>query len=470
MVVHSCCAGCVCRWYFGEIDRKAAEDLLMHEANTSGSFLIRNSESTSSGYSLSVRNAETVIHYKINRSEEERFHIVPCIVFESIVNLVAYYGKQSDGLCANLMYPCSTGEKPQTIVGESEKPEDLEVSKESVRLIRKLGVGRFGEIWQGMWNNTTPVAVKMLNVGSTGLHDFLKAAVLLRQLTHPKLIQVYAISSKEVPIYIIMELMKYGTLLDYLKSERTSLNFPQLIDMGVQVAAGMAYLEEKKCIHRDLAAKNIYVTINHICKLAGLSVMRVSENAIGSQNRGMSPVKWTAPEALLHASFTIKSDVWSFGILLYELITYGETPYPDMNNAQVVEALQTGYRMPCPPDCPDGLFEIMTECWGSDPDSRPTFESILYQLENFFTDPKNRHLCPDQVNTVSVVCAECIQQRVLYKRHVILALLVYIAPLAVDVSLVVSMLKVIVSHLPTKTEHFGAYVKVFNAFPDYFFG
>ena len=410
MVVYSCCIGCFLRWYFGEIDRKAAEELLMHEANTSGSFLIRDSASTSSGYSLSVRNAETVIHYKINRSEEERFHIVPCIVFESILNLVTYYGKQSDGLCANLMYPCSTGETPQTI-GESEKPEDLEVDKESVRLIKKLGVGRFGEVWQGMWNNITPVAVKMLNVGSTGIHDFLKAAVLLRQLSHAKLIQVYAVSTKEVPIYIIMELMKHGTLLEYLKSERNSLNFPQLIDMGVQVAAGMAYLEEKNCIHRDVAAKNIYVTINQICKLAGLSVTRVSENAIGSQNRGMSPVKWTAPEALMHASFTIKSDVWSFGILLYELVTYGETPYPDMNNAQVVEALQTGYRMPCPLDCPDGMFEIITECWRSDPASRPSFVSILYQLENFFTDPKNRHLCPDQVNTIlyalSVYNIEC---------------------------------------------------------------
>ena len=371
----------------------------MYKTNTSGSFLIRDSTSSSSHYSLSVRNAETVIHYKINKSDKGRFHIVPCIVFESVLDLVTYYGRQSDGLCANLMYPCSTGEKPQTI-GESEKPEDMEVDKKSVQLIKKLGVGRFGEVWRALWNNVTPVAVKMLNVGSTGIHDFIKTAVLLKQLTHPKIIQVYAVSTKEVPIYIIMELMKYGSLLEYLKIEPSSLKLPQLIDMGVQVASGMAYIEEQNCIHRDISAKNIYVTVNHICKVAGMSITRVSESAIGTHNRGMSPVKWTAPEALMDGQFTIKSDVWSFGILLYELITYGQAPYPEMDNAQVIVKLRSDYRMPCPADCPETLYEIMTECWTSDPPSRPTFETVLHKLENFFTDPRNKHLCPDQVNSL----------------------------------------------------------------------
>ena len=372
----------------------------MHTANTSGSFLIRDSASSSGSYSLSVRNAENVIHYRVHKSESGRFYVVPCVVFESVLDLVAYYSRQSDGLCANLMYPCSTSEKPETI-GESEKPEDIEVDKQSVRLIKKLGAGRFGEVWQGMWNNTTPVAVKMMNVGSTGLHDFIKAAVLLKQLSHPKLIQLYAVSTKDMPIYVITELMKYGNLLEYLKSEGSSLTFPQLIDMAKQIASGMAYLEEKNCIHRDLAARNIYVSVNLICKVAGLSIVRASDSTLEPHSKGMSPVKWTAPEALMYSRYTIKSDVWSFGILLYELITFGSTPYELMDNTQVIEEVKNNYRIPCPKDCPERLYMIMMDCWRGDAVSRPTFEALLYQLENFFVEPKHLYSNSDQVNCLS---------------------------------------------------------------------
>ena len=389
------------RWYFGAIDLKEAEELLMCKTNTSGSFLVRESTSTPGNYSLAIRNAENVVHYRIHQGDNGNFHILPYVVFPSVIDLVAYYGKQFDGLCAYLMYPCSAGkidETPQT-VDESEKPEDIEVDKESVRLIKQLGVGRFGEVWQAMWNKTTPVAVKMLNVGSTGVHDFVKAAVLINQLSHPKLIKVYAVSTKDVPIYIIAEMMMHGSLLEYVKNESSSLRLPQLIDMGAQVASGMAYLEENDCLHRDLAARNVYITVNLICKVAGFSITRASDTACVSHNRGMSPVKWTALEALIHGRFTIKSDVWSFGILLYELITYGQAPYTKMNNAQVIEELQNGYRMPCPVNCPEQLYEIMTDCWNSDANCRPTFEIMLSKLENFFGTPTRKRSYPDEVCT-----------------------------------------------------------------------
>ena len=102
------------------------------------------------------------------------------------------------------------------------------------------------------------------------------------------------------------------------------------------------------------------------------------------------PIKWTAPEAALYSRFTIKSDVWSFGILLYEIVTYGRFPYPGMSNAQVLENLQQDYRMPCPMGCPDQLYEIMRECWREDPESRPTFETLQWRLEEFFTESDNR--------------------------------------------------------------------------------
>lgn len=98
------------------------------------------------------------------------------------------------------------------------------------------------------------------------------------------------------------------------------------------------------------------------------------------------PIKWTAPEAILYNRFTIKSDVWSFGILIYEIVTYGRFPYPGMNNQQVLEAVPTGYRMPCPHNCPEKLYAIALECWKDDPDLRPTFETLEWTLEEFFSE------------------------------------------------------------------------------------
>ena len=176
----------------------------------------------------------------------------------------------------------------------------------------------------------------------------------MKKLRHPKLIQLYVVCAQEEPIYIVTELMKHGSLLEYLRGDRQSLQLPQLIDMGAQVAAGMAYLEEKNCIHRDLAARNILVGEHLICKVADFGLAHVIDEDIYEAHTGAKfPIKWTAPEAAMYNRFTIKSDVWLFGILLYELITYGRFPYPEMNNAPTLEAVVNGYCMPCPANCPE---------------------------------------------------------------------------------------------------------------------
>ena len=206
---------------------------------------------------------------------------------------------------------------------------------------------------------------------------FLKEAELLNQLNHSKVIQLHAISTKEEPIYIITELMKHGSLLQHLRGDGCSLKLPQLIDMGAQVAAGMAYLEERNCIHRDLAARNVLVAENLICKVAGFDSARViSKEVYKVPIVTKLPVRWTAIETILHGYFTTKCDVWSFSILLYELISYGCIPYPGMSNAKVIEKLKTGYRMPCPNGCPEKLYALMSECWKEEAPSRPTFKAL----------------------------------------------------------------------------------------------
>ena len=270
--------------------------------------------------------------------------------------------------------------------------EDREIDRRQLQLVRKLGTGQFREVWEGrwkgLWNNTTSVAVMTLKPGTISTSDILEEAAFMMRLHHPKIVQLYAVCTKVEPIYIVMELMKHGSLLEYLrKGEGRSLKLPQLINMAEQVASGMAYLEEQNYIHRILAARNIFVGENLICKVCDFQQAKVLKHDIYEAPAGSKfLVKWTALEAALYNRYSIKSDVWSFGIVLYEIITYGRTPYPVMTHAQVMEALQKDYRMPCPQGCPDKLHNIMMDCWQENPVSRPTFETLQRQLEEFFTD------------------------------------------------------------------------------------
>ena len=371
------------RWFFGAIKRAESEKLL-RAAGDKGTFLVRESESKPGDYSLSIQDGDNVKHYRIRKLDEGGFFITRRAVFNTLKDLVQYYQNESDGLCVNLRQPCRPLERPQ--IDLSHKTKDMwEISRDSITLIRKLGAGQFGEVYQGLWNNSTPVAVKTLKAGTMQPAAFLAEAQIMKKLRHPKLIQLYAVCTQGEPVYIITELMSKGSLLDYLQGEGRSLKLPQLIDMAAQVAAGMAYLELHNYIHRDLAARNILVADNNICKVAdfGLARLIVSDDYNATEGAKF-PIKWTAPEAALFNRFSIKSDVWSFGILITELVTYGRIPYPGMSNAEVLQNLDKGYRMPCPVTTPESLYQIMLDCWKRNPADRPTFEALQWRLEDFF--------------------------------------------------------------------------------------
>uniref|UniRef100_A0A2K5SD32 Tyrosine-protein kinase n=1 Tax=Cebus imitator TaxID=2715852 RepID=A0A2K5SD32_CEBIM len=152
------------------------------------------------------------------------------------------------------------------------------------------------------------------------------------------------------------------------------------------IADGMAYIERMNYIHRDLRAANILVGENLVCKIADFGLARlIEDNEYTARQGAKFPIKWTAPEAALYGRFTIKSDVWSFGILQTELVTKGRVPYPGMVNREVLEQVDRGYRMPCPQGCPESLHDLMNQCWKKDPNERPTFEYIQSFLEDYFT-------------------------------------------------------------------------------------
>ena len=375
-----------------------AEKLLLLPFNSVGAYLIRDSETNPGDYSLSIRDTERVRHYKIKRLDDGTFFITRKATFNTISDLVTYYQRQADGLCSHLAKPCIEPEKPQTAGLSHKANEEWEIDRRTVQMVRRLGAGQFGEVWEGLWNGTTAVAVKTLKPGTMSPQEFLQEAGLMKRLRHPKLIQLYAVCTEEEPIYIITELMKYGALLDHLRGEGRSLQQSQLIDMSAQVAAGMAYLESQNYIHRDLAARNILVGDHLICKVADFGLARVIDEDIYEAHTGAKfPIKWTAPEAAMYNRFTIKADVWSFGIVLYEIVTYGRFPYPGMTNAQTLEAIQQGYRMPAPQNCPDKLYNIMLDCWREEPETRPTFETLQWQLEEFYSsDTDGGYRDPEQ--------------------------------------------------------------------------
>uniref|UniRef100_A0A3Q3WD98 Tyrosine-protein kinase n=1 Tax=Mola mola TaxID=94237 RepID=A0A3Q3WD98_MOLML len=374
-------------WYFGKMGRKDAERLLLLPGNQRGTFLVRESETTKGAYSLSLRDwddlkGDNVKHYKIRKLDSGGYYITTRAQFETLQKLVKHYTEHADGLCCKLTIVCPTV-KPQT---QGLAKDAWEIPRESLRLEVKLGQGCFGEVWMGTWNGTTKVAIKTLKPGTMSPEAFLQEAQIMKKLRHDKLVPLYAVVSEE-PIYIVTEFMGKGSLLDFLKEgDGKYLKLPQLVDMAAQIADGMAFIERMNYIHRDLRAANILVADNLVCKIADFGLARlIEDNEYTARQGAKFPIKWTAPEAALYGRFTIKSDVWSFGILLTELVTKGRVPYPGMVNREVLEQVDRGYRMPCPQGCPESLHEMMRQCWKKEPDERPTFEYIQSFLEDYFT-------------------------------------------------------------------------------------
>ncbi|XP_074970692.1 tyrosine-protein kinase Fgr isoform X1 [Phalacrocorax aristotelis] len=377
-------------WYFGKIGRKDAERQLLCHGNCRGTFLIRESETTKGAYSLSIRDwdeakGDHVKHYKIRKLDNGGYYITTRAQFDTVQQLVQHYIERAAGLCCRLAVPCHKG--TPKLADLSVKTKDVwEIPRESLQLLKKLGNGQFGEVWMGTWNGTTKVAVKTLKPGTMSPEAFLEEAQIMKRLRHDKLVQLYAVVSEE-PIYIVTEFMSQGSLLDFLKDgDGHYLKLPQLVDMAAQIAAGMAYIERMNYIHRDLRAANILVGDNLVCKIADFGLARlIEDNEYTARQGAKFPIKWTAPEAALFGKFTIKSDVWSFGILLTELVTKGRVPYPGMNNREVLEQVERGYRMQCPSNCPPSLHDVMMQCWRREPEERPTFEYLQSFLEDYFT-------------------------------------------------------------------------------------
>ncbi|XP_032481813.1 tyrosine-protein kinase Fer isoform X3 [Lagenorhynchus albirostris] len=257
------------------------------------------------------------------------------------------------------------------------------LNHEDVTLGELLGKGNFGEVFKGILKDKTAVAVKTCkeDLPQELKIKFLQEAKILKQYDHPNIVKLIGVCTQRQPIYIIMELVPGGDFLSFLRKKKDEIKLKQLVKFSLDAASGMAYLESKNCIHRDLAARNCLVGENNVLKISDFGMSRQEDGGVySSSGLKQIPIKWTAPEALNYGRYSSESDVWSFGILLWETFSLGVCPYPGMTNQQAREQVERGYRMSAPQHCPEDIFKIMMKCWDYKPENRPKFTELQKEL------------------------------------------------------------------------------------------
>ncbi|XP_012501980.1 PREDICTED: Abelson tyrosine-protein kinase 2 [Propithecus coquereli] len=373
-------------WYHGPVSRSAAEYLLSSLIN--GSFLVRESESSPGQLSISLRYEGRVYHYRINTTTDGKVYVTAESRFSTLAELVHHHSTVADGLVTTLHYPAPKCNKP-TVYGVSPIHDKWEMERTDITMKHKLGGGQYGEVYVGVWKKySLTVAVKTLKEDTMEVEEFLKEAAVMKEIKHPNLVQLLGVCTLEPPFYIVTEYMPYGNLLDYLREcSREEVTAVVLLYMATQISSAMEYLEKKNFIHRDLAARNCLVGENHVVKVADFGLSRLMTGDTYTAHAGAKfPIKWTAPESLAYNTFSIKSDVWAFGVLLWEIATYGMSPYPGIDLSQVYDLLEKGYRMEQPEGCPPKVYELMRACWKWSPADRPSFAETHQAFETMFHD------------------------------------------------------------------------------------
>ncbi|XP_017777652.1 PREDICTED: ephrin type-A receptor 4-A isoform X3 [Nicrophorus vespilloides] len=258
-----------------------------------------------------------------------------------------------------------------------------------------IGGGEFGDVCKGKLKVNgmdIDVAIKTLKAGSLdkARNDFLTEASIMGQFEHPNVIFLQGVVTKSNPVMIITEYMENGSLDTFLRANDGKFQVLQLVGMLRGIAAGMQYLSDMNYVHRDLAARNVLVNSQLVCKIADFGLSREIESATEgayTTRGGKIPVRWTAPEAIAFRKFTSASDVWSMGIVCWEVMSYGERPYWNWSNQDVIKSIEKGYRLPAPMDCPEAIYQLMLDCWQKERTHRPTFQSIVKTLDKLIRVP-----------------------------------------------------------------------------------
>ncbi|XP_023661304.1 macrophage-stimulating protein receptor-like isoform X1 [Paramormyrops kingsleyae] len=310
---------------------------------------------------------------------------------------------------------------PEKISVSSLRPELLEEVKDvlipspalRVHYHQIIGRGHFGTVYHGHFTNENNqlihCAVKSLNriTEMEEVEQFLKEGILMKEFHHNNILSLLGIliPQEGLPL-VVLPYMKHGDLRNFIRSQQRNPTVKDLIGFGLQVAKGMEYLALKKFVHRDLAARNCMLDESYTVKVADFGLARdvfdKEYYSVQDQKRAKLPVKWMAIESLQTQKFTTKSDVWSFGVLMWELLTRGASPYPDVDPYDITRYLFKGRRLPQPEFCPDSLYAIMLQCWDPDPERRPTFATLVTEISEIISGLEGEHYINVKVSYINL--------------------------------------------------------------------
>ncbi|KAF0028960.1 hypothetical protein F2P81_018065 [Scophthalmus maximus] len=374
-------------WYSKQVNRNKAEELLRKE-DKEGGFIVRDSSSLGT-YTVSVYAKSTageggaaIKHYHIKETQDSppQFYLAEKHLFSSIPDLIEYHKHNAAGLVARLRYPVRKQDKwaPSTAGFSYEK---WEINPSELTFMKELGSGQFGLVRLGKWRAQHKVAIKAIRERAMYEEDFIEEAKVMMKLSHPKLVQLYGVCSQQRPIYIVTEFMEQGCLLNFLRQRRGSFGLGSLLSLCLDVGEGMEHLEANGFIHRDLAARNCLVNDALVVKVSDFGMARyVLDNQYTSSSGAQFPVKWSPPEVFNFCKYSSMSDVWSYGVLMWEIFTGGRMPFEQHQNHEVVTMVTQGHRLYRPKMATATIYDIMQLCWHERPEERPSFSQLCAMM------------------------------------------------------------------------------------------
>ncbi|XP_029607038.1 tyrosine-protein kinase ZAP-70 isoform X2 [Salmo trutta] len=433
-------------WYHSKIPRQEGERRLYSGAQPDGKFLVRDREESST-FALSLMYGKTAYHYQILHDKSGKYSMPEGTKFDTVWQLVEYLKMKPDGLVTVLREPCvnrnntkqtpvvPSGRRPRTnaytpppgvplggskeintspptdrqmlpmdcseFVNPYHDPNDLKkffINRDQLMIDEvELGSGNFGCVKKGVFKTNkghTDVAIKVLKSENEKLvkDEMMREAEIMHQLSNPYIVRMLGLCQAEC-LMLVMEIASAGPLNKFLSTNKDKVTVENIVGLMHQVSMGMKYLEEKNFVHRDLAARNVLLVNQQFAKISdfGLSkALGADDNYYKARIAGKWPLKWYAPECMNFHKFSSKSDVWSFGVTMWEAFSYGGKPYKKMKGPEVISFIASGSRMECPSGCPDRMYALMKDCWTYKHEDRPGFVKVEERMRVFYYSISNK--------------------------------------------------------------------------------
>ncbi|KAL2090189.1 hypothetical protein ACEWY4_014877 [Coilia grayii] len=429
-------------WFHAKISRQESERRLYSGVQPDGKFLVRQKDDSGT-FALSLMYGKTVYHYQIQLDKSGKYYMPEGTKFDTVWQLVEYLKMKPDGLVTVLRDPCVNRNNaanatpnvpaarrhgngytppPQAAAMELRKnsethlenrrpmpmdtseftspyddPEELKEKKLFLKREQlmidevELGSGNFGSVKKGVYKmrkKHVDVAIKVLkSENEKGVKDeMMREAEIMHQLDNPYIVRMIGLCQAE-SLMLVMEMASAGPLNKFLSSKKDQVSVENVVELMHQVSLGMLYLEQKNFVHRDLAARNVLLVNQHYAKISdfGLSkALGADDNYYKARSAGKWPLKWYAPECINFHKFSSKSDVWSFGVTMWEAFSYGGKPYKKMKGPEVMSFIESGSRMESPSGCPETMYTLMLDCWTLKHEERPCFAKVEERMRLFY--------------------------------------------------------------------------------------